>query len=119
MSKDNNETENDEPEAMIVEIEDDSCESVQPVSSDTPLTQMPIPIFKFDFANRDSRYADHRCKPFEKVLSNRFHSHEPADCIRVIKDVMKVFENANNSILDIYKTNEVSITSIKVSVVEA
>lgn len=102
---------------MIVEIEDDSCESVQPVSSDTPLTQMPIPIFKFDFANRDSRYADR----FEKALSkyfysNHFRSHEPADCIRVIKDVMKVFENANNSILDIYKTNEVSITSIKVSV---
>lgn len=43
------------------------------------------------------------------------NSYEPADCIRVIKEIMDVFENANNSILDIYKTNEVSITSIKVS----
>lgn len=54
-SKDNNEMENDEPEAMLVEIEDDSYECVQPVSSATPITQMQIPIFKFDFANRDSR----------------------------------------------------------------
>lgn len=54
-SKDNNETENDEPEAMLVEIEDDSFDIVQPVAVTTPITQMQIPIFKFDFANRDSR----------------------------------------------------------------
>lgn len=51
-SKENNETENDEPEAMLVEIEDDAYETV---SNATPITQMQIPIFKFDFANRDSR----------------------------------------------------------------
>lgn len=62
-SKDNNETENDEPEAMLVEIEDDSFEIVQPVSAATPITQMQIPIFKFDFANRDSR--------FDKILNFR------------------------------------------------
>lgn len=43
------------------------------------------------------------------------YRHEPADCIRAIKEVLDVLENANNSILDIYKTSEVSITSIKVS----
>jgi len=46
------ETENDEPEAMIVEVEDENFETVPNV---TPITQMQIPIFKFDFANRDSR----------------------------------------------------------------
>lgn len=52
-SKENLETETDEPEAMLVEIEDDNYESV---SNATPITQMQIPIFKFDFANRDSRW---------------------------------------------------------------
>lgn len=47
-----NVTENDEPEAMLVEIEDDAFETV---SNATPITQIQIPIFKFDFANRDSR----------------------------------------------------------------
>lgn len=51
-SKDHTETENDEPEAMLVEIEDENYETV---SNATPVTQMQIPVFKFDFANRDSR----------------------------------------------------------------
>ena len=51
-SKENPETETDEPEAMLVEIEDDNYETI---SNATPITQMQIPIFKFDFANRDSR----------------------------------------------------------------
>jgi hypothetical protein len=51
-SKDHPETENDEPEAMLVEIEDDNYETV---SNATPVTQKQIPVFKFDFANRDSR----------------------------------------------------------------
>lgn len=54
-SKENNETENDEPEAMLVEIEDDCFEAAPSISNTTPITQMQIPIFKFDFANRDSR----------------------------------------------------------------
>lgn len=36
---------------MLVEIEDDTFETV---SNATPITQIQIPIFKFDFANRDS-----------------------------------------------------------------
>lgn len=55
---------------------------------------------------------------FLKIYCNSQHKiffrHEPADYLRAIKDILEVFENANNSILDIYKTNEVSITSIKV-----
>lgn len=51
-TKENNDMENDEPEAILVEIEDDSYETV---SNATPITQIQIPIFKFDFANRDSR----------------------------------------------------------------
>lgn len=50
---DTNEAETDEPEAMLVEVEDDNFETV---SNATPITQMQIPIFKFDFANRDSRW---------------------------------------------------------------
>lgn len=53
-----NETQNSEPEAMLVEIEDESCEPLASVissSTTTPVTQVQIPIFKFDFANRDSR----------------------------------------------------------------
>lgn len=44
-----------------------------------------------------------------------FSRHEPADCVRAIKEILEVFENANNNILDIYKTSEVSITCIKVT----
>lgn len=51
-SDDTNEAETDEPEAMLVEVEDDNFETV---SNATPITQIQIPIFKFDFANRDSR----------------------------------------------------------------
>lgn len=50
--KEDNEKENDEPEAMLVEIEDDTFETV---SNATPITQIQIPIFKFDFANRDAK----------------------------------------------------------------
>lgn len=49
------ETPHSEPEAMLVEIEDESCEPLASASTTTPVTQMQIPIFKFDFANRDSR----------------------------------------------------------------
>lgn len=42
----------DEPEAMLVEIEDDTLETT---SVATPIVQMQIPIFKFEFANRDLR----------------------------------------------------------------
>lgn len=49
------ETAHSEPEAMLVEIEDESCEPLLSASSTTPVTQIQIPIFKFDFANRDSR----------------------------------------------------------------
>lgn len=45
-------TDAEEPEAMLVEIEDETLDSV---SNATPITQMQIPIFKFDFANREMR----------------------------------------------------------------
>lgn len=41
----------DEPEAVIVTVEDDGLELI---SETTPLP-MQIPIFKFDFVNKDSQ----------------------------------------------------------------
>lgn len=40
----------DEPEAVIVEVEDDGLE----IMSTTPQQMQQIPIFKFDFVNKDS-----------------------------------------------------------------
>lgn len=45
---------NYEPEAVIVEVEDEGLEFM-PVSAETTPLQIQIPIFKFDFANRDSK----------------------------------------------------------------
>lgn len=94
-----NETQNSEPEAMLVEIEDESCEPLASIISSsattTPVTQIQIPIFKFDFANRDSR-------------------HDPADNLQTIKEILDVYDKASNSILTIYQKSEVSITIIKV-----
>jgi hypothetical protein len=95
-----NETQNSEPEAMLVEIEDESCEPLTSIISSstttTPVTQIQIPIFKFDFANRESR-------------------HDPADNLQTIKEILDVYDKASNSILTIYQKSEVSITIIKVS----
>lgn len=40
----------EEPEAVIVEIEDDGFESLP---SNSASSQIQIPIFKFDFANKE------------------------------------------------------------------
>lgn len=40
----------EEPEAVIVEVEDEGCELMPSASP-----QMQIPIFKFDFASKDLR----------------------------------------------------------------
>lgn len=45
----------DEPEAVIVEVEDDGMECI-PVSTETTPLQIQIPVFKFDFANKDTKY---------------------------------------------------------------
>lgn len=98
----------DEPEAMLVEIEDDTLETT---SVATPIVQMQIPIFKFEFANRDLRWDQYWTKL--RALDYLIFRHDRVDCLRAVGEILEVFENANNSILDIYKTSEVSITSIK------
>lgn len=45
----------DEPEAVIVEVEDDGLELL-PLSTETTPLQIQIPVFKFDFANKDTKY---------------------------------------------------------------
>lgn len=81
---------------MIVEVEDDAFEIITPIAATTPITQIQIPIFKFDLANKDAR------------------NDSTMDTLNSIKELQNVFNSANNSISDIYINKEVSITNIKV-----
>ncbi|KAL7019111.1 hypothetical protein ACKWTF_011016 [Chironomus riparius] len=62
----------EEPEAVIVEVEDEGCEII---SSASP--QMQIPIFKFDFASKDLRSSrrEELKRAFEdlKMLTRQFY----------------------------------------------
>lgn len=44
----------DEPEALLVEIEDESFETLPPVPEPV-VTPSGIPVFKFDFAMKDPK----------------------------------------------------------------